>query len=348
VGDVYDADNQWFYRYNIAENYWENLENTPFGQGPGGAIAWYENSDGEYLFAWIGTTSATEDPAASRYSEFWRYNVQTAHWDQKLISVKGYSASGTTGTTPYGSDDASCLVWTGEENYLYYLVGAYNESIPGPEESHFLRYHIKENTWENLASVPYNGVPADNSGVDDGGSLVWGGGNYLYLTKGGDGNGSINADNFYRFNIAENRWENMPWLPRALGQGYNGARLGFAAGKLYFLPAYYPAGAPETGFWVFDHIYYTQGRYTSRSFDAGQTVNWDNISWSATLPSLTRLENDNVGQEPDPMIDGARIGTVVSGSSYENTRDNDGVYENIRENNIGTPIESYTYVATII
>jgi len=84
-------------------------------------------------------------------------------------------------------------------------------------------------------------------------------------------------------------------------------------------------------------IYYTQGRFTSRAFDAGKVVqSWDNISWSVTTPSLTKQENDNVGAEPTTLVDGgSRIGVVQTGTSYVNTRDNNGVYENIRENNLG-------------
>jgi len=93
-------------------------------------------------------------------------------------------------------------------------------------------------------------------------------------------------------------------------------------------------------------IYYTQGRFTSQAFNAGQVVeNWDNISWSVTTPSLTKQENDNVGAEPTTLIDGvSRIGVVQTGT-YEDTRDNDGVYESIQENNLGAPITNSYYEA---
>ncbi|TES84010.1 MAG: hypothetical protein E3J91_00670, partial [Hadesarchaea archaeon] len=83
-------------------------------------------------------------------------------------------------------------------------------------------------------------------------------------------------------------------------------------------------------------IYYTQGRFTSQAFDAGQVVdNWDNILWSVTLPTLTKYENDNVGVEPTTLVDGSlRIGTVVGGSLLD-IRDSDGVYDNIAENDVG-------------
>jgi len=96
-------------------------------------------------------------------------------------------------------------------------------------------------------------------------------------------------------------------------------------------------------------IYYTQGRFTSQAFDAGQVVeDWGNISWSVTTPSLTKQENDNVGAEPDSLIDTtSRVGTVAGGSPTD-TRDNDGVYENIQENNLGTPITDPYYEAVTV
>ena len=98
-------------------------------------------------------------------------------------------------------------------------------------------------------------------------------------------------------------------------------------------------------------IYYTQGRFTSQAFDAGQVVeDWDNISWSVTTPSLTKQVNDNVGAEPTTLIDGdSRIGVVQTGTSHEDTRDNDGVYENIQEINLGTPdTNSYYEAVTVV
>ncbi len=83
---------------------------------------------------------------------------------------------------------------------------------------------------------------------------------------------------------------------------------------------------------------HTQGQFTSQVFDAGEVVqSWDNISWSVTLESLTVAENDNVGPEPTVLIDGAnQIGVLQAGTSYENTRVRDNVYESIQENDVGT------------
>jgi len=338
AGDTYGGDNRWFYRYSISENYWENLENTPLGQGPGGTLAWYENSDGEFIFAWIGTTSINEDPASSRYSELWRYNIQTGHWDENLKSVGGYTtdyrtaeSKNYTENSGYGSDDGCNLVWAGEENYLYYLVGAYNEGITGPDESHFLRYNIKTNTFENLPSIPYNGLSTEENGVDDGGSMVWDGGNYFYVAKGGDYNGSQDADNFYRFNLRDNKWEDLPWLPEPISGGYNGVRLASLNGRVY-----YWKGSSTTGFWRFDPVYYSQGTFVSQIFDSGNnSTTWDNLTWSISTPSYIEEENDNVGAEPATLVDdNIRAGTVHA-NDYSATQALDGVWEQISENGPG-------------
>ncbi len=76
----------------------------------------------------------------------------------------------------------------------------------------------------------------------------------------------------------------------------------------------------------------TLGRYTSQVFDAGFIVAWDNLDWTEIEPKLLVLENDNVGAEPDPLIDTtSRKGEIVGGS-FADTNAEDGVYENIGEN----------------
>ncbi|MFN4133533.1 MAG: PGF-pre-PGF domain-containing protein, partial [Candidatus Hadarchaeales archaeon] len=77
---------------------------------------------------------------------------------------------------------------------------------------------------------------------------------------------------------------------------------------------------------------YTQGRFTSRVFDAGGIAEWDNLQWSFTEPAGGAQEIDYVGAEPDTLKDGsARVGTQWQGT-YENTKNpDDGSYENLSE-----------------
>ncbi|MFN4133935.1 MAG: hypothetical protein ACK4GQ_06185, partial [Candidatus Hadarchaeales archaeon] len=80
------------------------------------------------------------------------------------------------------------------------------------------------------------------------------------------------------------------------------------------------------------------GRFTSRIFDAGQVVVWDNLTWRAVTPSIATGENDNVGGEPETLRDGnSRIG-VLQQNNYTATHAQDGAYEVISEN---TPVPTW-------
>ncbi|MEM2978265.1 MAG: PGF-pre-PGF domain-containing protein, partial [Candidatus Hadarchaeales archaeon] len=77
---------------------------------------------------------------------------------------------------------------------------------------------------------------------------------------------------------------------------------------------------------------YTQGRFTSRVFDAGGVAQWDNLVWSFTEPSAPASEVDYVGGEPDVLKDGSGRAGIQWQGTYENTRDpDDGSYENLSE-----------------
>ncbi|MEM2619379.1 MAG: PGF-pre-PGF domain-containing protein, partial [Candidatus Hadarchaeales archaeon] len=76
---------------------------------------------------------------------------------------------------------------------------------------------------------------------------------------------------------------------------------------------------------------YTQGRFTSRVFDAGGVAQWDNLVWSFTEPQGGAIDIDYVWAEPDTLKDGSgRVGTQWQGT-YENAREPDGSYENLGE-----------------
>ena len=79
---------------------------------------------------------------------------------------------------------------------------------------------------------------------------------------------------------------------------------------------------------------YTQGRFTSRTFDPLLISDWDNLKWNVSLPSLPKFENDNVGAEPATLVDGdARTG--VQGNDFTATHVFDGSYEQFSENGPG-------------
>ena len=126
------------------------------------------------------------------------------------------------------------MVWTGGD-YIYYMPGAYNESLSRDAEFAWGRFVISENRWERLADMPLNVNPEteETDGVDDGGSAVWDGGNFIYVLKGGDGSGSDPAENFYRYSIWDDSWEVLANVPAGPHRN-NGTRLGYAGKRVYY------------------------------------------------------------------------------------------------------------------
>ncbi|MEM2619598.1 MAG: hypothetical protein QW356_09030, partial [Candidatus Hadarchaeales archaeon] len=90
---------------------------------------------------------------------------------------------------------------------------------------------------------------------------------------------------------------------------------------------------------------YTQGRFTSRVFDAGGIAEWDNLVWSFVEPSQPASETDYVGAEPTILPDGSsQLGVLVE-NNYTATQAADGSYEVINEGSTGegTAIVNYSY-----
>jgi hypothetical protein len=216
-GGRYGDDNRTlFYRYSISNNRWEQLTDTPNGQGAGDAITWSEY-DG-YVYAMIGSNA--------RGTVFARYSQDS--WETLAFN------SNWTFT-----DDGASLVWTGGA-YLYALRGEYDEHVPN---SDFARYHIPTDTWEDMSDIP------ESDGVGDGASLLWIGN---WTDRYSDcifaiGGGSVDEEpgyGFYRYSISCNSWEELESLPCPVGY-YVGNRLGFADGHIH-----YWQGAPKTEKWI--------------------------------------------------------------------------------------------------
>jgi len=206
-----------FYRYDISNDNWTNLANTPWHQGPGDALTWVKIGDNEYIYAFLGTTSVSASPGD--IVQFWRYNIAYNNWDENLTP------------NSYGADDGASLAWTGGD-YIYALPGAYDEGLPKEDERHFLRYSISGDNWVEMAKAPYNAA----GGFDDGGSLAYpGSGDYIYALKGGDdygGGGSSPGDNFWGYSISGDNWEILQNIPAGVGDN-NGRRLGVVGGNIY-------------------------------------------------------------------------------------------------------------------
>ncbi len=283
-----------FWRFSVGNpSSWERLENTPWHQGPGNALVWARAGGEDYIYAWIGTTSKNRGLGCG--AKFYRYSIHSGHWDSNPITEIEKLYHDNEVLPPYGADDGSSLVWTGGD-YIYFLPGAYAENLPPNKERYFARFVISEDRWENLEMLPHNENPgtAESDGVDDGGSMVWAGGDYLYVLKGGDGNGDNEAENFWRYSISSGSWEVLAGVPLGPSRN-NGTRLGYAGENVYYWHA------NSTGFWAYAPPRYKRGGYfTSSVFDAGVNSTWQRMSFEfgasngATLRVWTRSSSDNV------------------------------------------------------
>ncbi|MFQ6129966.1 MAG: DNRLRE domain-containing protein [Candidatus Hadarchaeaceae archaeon] len=306
-----------FWRFSVSNPYsWERLENTPWHQGPGNALVWARVNGENYIYAWIGTTSKSRGRDCG--AKFYRYNIHSESWEAEPITEIGKLYPDNEVSPPYGADDGSGLVWTGGD-YIYFLPGAYAENLPPNKERYFTRFVISENRWENLAMLPYNENPntTESDGVDDGGSMVWDGGNYLYVLKGGDGNGDKAAENFWRYSISSNSWEVLAGVPFGPSKN-NGKRLGYAGENVYYWHA------DSSGFWIYTPPRYRRsGYFTSNVFDAGTTAAWQQINWEGSEPFGALDKKRLVSAEPGNLIDsGGRLGVlpplqVLSNPSFE-------------------------------
>ena len=211
-GSYSDTNRTLFYRYNISNNHWEKLIDTPHTQGAGDAITWYDHQ----IYAFLGSKE--------HGTAFGCYSISNNSW-----SILPLNHNWTT------TDDGASLVWTGGD-YLYALRGEWQETVPCQD---YARYHISTKTWEGMEDIP------ESEGVGDGGSLLWinNYSDYIYAL-GGNSCLEVPGYNFYRYSISSDSWEGLESIPCPVGN-YVGNRLGFANGHIY-----YWQGAPTTEKWV--------------------------------------------------------------------------------------------------
>lgn len=274
----------YFYRYDIVDDSWQELEDTssvnPHGQGAGDAMEWVHGgvmgSDGTFIYAIIG--SSIHKPA-----KLGRYNIANNSWEVKR-------------DPPAGVDDGCSLVWTGGK-YLYALRGEYYESSPLHD---FWRYDLRNDSWAWLAPIP-----SEPGGVGDGGSLVWSSGDYIYALSGGAYDENFRR-NFYRYSISANSWERLADLPAGVGN-YNGNRLAFVGDNLYcWRGTFDDDEGAGSGFWKYTKpSFHSAGTFESAVFDAGAIAHWENIWWEATVPNDTSLQiyvrtGNALGGSPSP------------------------------------------------
>ncbi len=297
----------YFWKYDPAVNNWQEIINwgdLPDSNLPrpksGTALAW-DNST--YIYAMFG--GAYND---TNRNYFYRYSVTNNTWE---------SLSNTT--SPQGAGDA--ITWSGYDGYIYAITGSNEHGTA------FARY--KYNSWEVLDLNPNWTV------TDDGASLVWTGGEYLYALR-GEYNETVPNGDFARYHIPTQTWEDMKDIPVTEGVG-DGASLlwvreypdyifAFSGGGANENPAYnfyrysistdsweqlesipYPIGyyvGNRLGF-ANGHIYYWQGAPST-------WLGGGNKFFMFEQPTITDIPLTNITISPNPAI-------VLSGQTQQFT-----------------------------
>ena len=144
-----------------------------------------------------------------------------------------------------------------------------NVEVIGTGEDGSVRIGSVGDYWASMENTP--------SPVNQGGSLVWTGGDYLYALQGD------NTNNFWRYSISDDNWYKMGNTP---GLVYFGGSLVWTGGdNIYALQGGYPSGLngyPENGFWRYSITSdsWTSMTDTPEGVSAGGSLAWtggDNI-----------------------------------------------------------------------
>jgi len=193
----------YFYRYDPRIDKWKNLsENLPSIDFKNGLSMAYDYSGDFYVLA----GSAYADGSNRVY--FYKYNISTDAWIRLA-------------DTPHVQGAGDAIVYSGYDDKLYAFIGRahYTGSYTPPDGNYsvFARYDPDTNTWENLKFPPW-------PGTDDGCSLAWTGGRYIYALE-GEFYENQPIQNFARYDIDENSWSNMCPIPAEDGVGDGGSLL---------------------------------------------------------------------------------------------------------------------------
>lgn len=193
VKGLYASSHPEVWKYNPSTNKWNRnpTQGLPIGAFRNGtALAWdYDR----YIYALLG----------ARYKDsnrklFYRYDISEKRWE-RLSDTPG----------PQGAGDA--LTYSGYDNKIY--------AITGSEEhwGYFTRYDPETGSWEKLTTPWFT--------TDDGASLVWTGGSYLYALQ-GEADETSPTNSFARYHIPTDTWESRAPIPEGdCGVGDGGSLL---------------------------------------------------------------------------------------------------------------------------
>jgi len=181
-----------FWRYDPKTGNWDLMSTSGLSTGAfrnGAAMTWDYD---DHIYALLGGTYSD-----SNRTLFYRYNISGDDWERLA-------------DTPNGQGAGDAITWSEYDGHVYAMIGS------NARGTVFARY--SHDFWETLA---FN--PNWTFTTDDGASLVWAGGEYLYALRGECEETVPNGD-FARYHIPTNIWEDMPDIPDGGGVG-DGASL---------------------------------------------------------------------------------------------------------------------------
>lgn len=192
-----------FWRYDCQSDTWEPMStdglslvegDMPFRSGT--ALAWDSEN---FIYALGGGRVEDKDQRL-----FFRYVISEDEWE-------------ILPETPHPQGAGNALAWSGFDLKLYALLGSDERG------SHFAVYDPRSREWSDSPDGKW-------AVTDDGASLVWAGGEYLYALQGEVPETEPNC-NFARYHIPTGSWEDLSPIPEPNGVG-DGASLLWIGNRL--------------------------------------------------------------------------------------------------------------------
>jgi N-acetylneuraminic acid mutarotase/fibronectin type 3 domain-containing protein len=287
-----------FIKYNPTTGAVTRLTNIPGGVFLGGSLA-YRQDTGQ-IFATLGT-------GTNNGTALFIYTIATDTWAEQtldplpIIAGAGSSmaydgtrymyytrAGATTGWYRYdtqasaGSRWSAALPTTGLANLDYgsdlVISGGFLYTLRGNNINPNILYRfplssLPGGTWTALASIP--------AAVFNDGFMVDGGNGFLYAARG------VNANNFYRYDIAGNTWSSVENFPGQVSIGGEATTNG--SSKIY---AYAGQGTNSWSDAIYTHViqsnnssFEESGSYISPAIDLTTVYKWGNLNVTYTVPS---------------------------------------------------------------
>jgi len=188
---LYASSTPYFWRYNPLTDSWTSMNTSGLPTGAfrnGAALTWDHNDS---IFALLGGRYTDSDRRL-----FYEYSISTNKW-QRLADT----------LLAQGAGDA--ITWSGYDGLIYALLGSKEHGTT------FVCYNISTNSWSYNTPLPV---------IDDGASLVWAGGEYLYALR-GEWQETVPCQDFFRYHIPTDTWSARSPIPDSGGVGDGGSLL---------------------------------------------------------------------------------------------------------------------------